>query len=206
MVYETELEKNYSIETLKFLCSYGGNILPRSNGELRCVGGVTRVLALERSVSYAELMVKLAEFCGYSVTLRCQLPNGDLETLISIKSDEDLANLIEEYNKICPNSNIRAVLSSRDSLKQISPPPSKNYSLSPTKCQPLAPKAVVHIYTRWPPHASNIHRKIGNACFYQPYCAPHRYNQSSITANPSVNFVVKEPFCTYVRSIVNIML
>ena len=37
-----------------------------------------------------ELMVKLGEFCGSSVNLRCQLPTGDLETLISITSDDRL--------------------------------------------------------------------------------------------------------------------
>ncbi|KAM1703297.1 hypothetical protein ACFX14_028422 [Malus domestica] len=29
--------------------------------------------------------------------MRCPLPNGDLETLISVKFDEDLVNIIEEY-------------------------------------------------------------------------------------------------------------
>lgn len=69
-------------------------------------------------------MVKLGEFCGFSVTLRCQLPNGDLETLISIKSDDDLANLFEEYDRASPNSKIRAILTPPASLKQVSPPPS----------------------------------------------------------------------------------
>ncbi|KAK1564752.1 hypothetical protein Q3G72_010793 [Acer saccharum] len=116
-------------ESLKFLCSYGGKILLRStDGNLRYVGGLTRVFSVERSVSYTELMVKLGEFCGYSVTLRCQLPNGDLETLISIKSDEDLANLIEEYDRAASGSKIRAILSPPASLKQISPPPSVDLS------------------------------------------------------------------------------
>ncbi|KAK3227908.1 hypothetical protein Dsin_007770 [Dipteronia sinensis] len=116
-------------ENLKFLCSYGGKILLRSSdGNLRYVGGLTRVFSVERSVSYTELMVKLGEFCGYSVTLRCQLPNGDLETLISIKSDEDLANLIEEYDRAASGSKIRAILSHPASLKQISPPPSVDFS------------------------------------------------------------------------------
>ena len=35
-------------------------------------------------------MVKLGEFCGSSVNLRCQLPTSDLETLISITSDDRL--------------------------------------------------------------------------------------------------------------------
>lgn len=69
-------------------------------------------------------MVKLVEFCGFSVTMRCQLPHGDLETLISIKSDEDLANIIEEYVRASSNQKIRAVLSPPKSLKQVSSPES----------------------------------------------------------------------------------
>ncbi|XP_059443705.1 protein PAL OF QUIRKY-like [Corylus avellana] len=129
------MESNRAAETIKFLCSYGGKILPRyTDGELRYVGGLTRVLAVDRSISFAELMVKLGEFCGYSVNLRCQLPSGDLETLISISSDEDLANLVEEYDRASSLMShplkIRAVLSPPTSLKKISPPPSMTPSVN----------------------------------------------------------------------------
>ncbi|PON96726.1 PB1 domain containing protein [Trema orientale] len=114
-----------STETLKFLCSYGGKILPRhGDGQLRYVGGLNRVLAVDRSVSFAELMVKLGQFCGFSVNLKCQLPDGDLETLVSIKSDEDFANLIEEYDRASATRRhlkIRAILSPRKPPKEISP-------------------------------------------------------------------------------------
>lgn len=40
--------------TIKFLCSYGGKILPRHpDGKLRYVGGETRVLAVDRSISFS---------------------------------------------------------------------------------------------------------------------------------------------------------
>ncbi|XP_021815104.1 uncharacterized protein LOC110757712 [Prunus avium] len=47
----------------------------KTDDNLRYVGGLTRVLAADASISFVELMVKLAEFCGYSVDLRCQLPD-----------------------------------------------------------------------------------------------------------------------------------
>lgn len=84
-------------------------------------------------------MVKLGEFCGFSVNLKCPLPDGELETLISITSDEDLASLIEEYDRVSATSSlplkIRAILSPPKSLKSVSPPPSTppsvvNFSLS----------------------------------------------------------------------------
>ncbi|XVE63915.1 hypothetical protein DITRI_Ditri07aG0059400 [Diplodiscus trichospermus] len=136
MMRQTESNKKSS-EAIKFLCSYGGKILPRSSdGKLRYIGGLTRVLSIDRSISFTELMVKLVEFCGYSVTLRCQLPNGDLDTLISIKSDDDLANVIEEYDEAALTSissapsKIRTILSPPKSLKHISPPLSNNSSVN----------------------------------------------------------------------------
>ena len=118
-----ESSNNKNTETIKFLCSYGGKILPcYTDGTLRYTRGLTRVLAVDRSISFTglcalpfsnsifvnsfgflwilinfflllvvtELMVKLGEFCGSSVNLWCQLPIGDLETLILITSDDRL--------------------------------------------------------------------------------------------------------------------
>ncbi|XP_026662356.1 uncharacterized protein LOC103711999 [Phoenix dactylifera] len=111
--------------TIKFLCSYGGKILPRyPDGKLRYVGGHTRVLAVDRSLPFSELQGKLGEMCGWgAVNLRCQLPTEDLDALVSVTSDEDLANLIEEYD-----------LASRDRLLPLKiraflfPPPTKTPS------------------------------------------------------------------------------
>ncbi|KAL1210052.1 Protein PAL OF QUIRKY [Cardamine amara subsp. amara] len=117
--------------TIKFLCSYGGKILPRyPDGKLRYNGGHTRVLAVPRSVSFSELASKMAEMCGggsTSVTIRCQLPTEDLDALVSITSDEDLANLIEEYDLVSTSSplKIRAFLNPPKSVagSRKSPPP-----------------------------------------------------------------------------------
>ncbi|XP_038893337.1 uncharacterized protein LOC120082160 isoform X1 [Benincasa hispida] len=41
--------------TIKFLCSYGGKILPRyPDGKLRYIGGETRVLAVDRSIPFSD--------------------------------------------------------------------------------------------------------------------------------------------------------
>ncbi|KAJ4842168.1 hypothetical protein Tsubulata_023917, partial [Turnera subulata] len=86
-------------------------ILPHFvDGKLRYVGGLTRVLALSSLTDWDSLMVKLGKFCGYSVELKYRLPNEDLERLISVKSEEELTNLIEEYDYVTPGSKIRVVL------------------------------------------------------------------------------------------------
>nr|GEU36069.1 hypothetical protein [Tanacetum cinerariifolium] len=115
--------------TIKFLCSYGGKILPRyPDGKLRYYGGETRVLAVDRSISFSDLLVKLGELSGTPVALRCQLPTEDLDALISITCDEDLANLIEEYG---PSTKIRAFLITLN--KKSSPPPSTAEMRSPLR-------------------------------------------------------------------------
>lgn len=54
MVMSIDCKTKTKPDTLKFLCSYSGKILPRSSdGVLRYVGGLTRVLAVDRSISYA---------------------------------------------------------------------------------------------------------------------------------------------------------
>ncbi|KAL2253933.1 uncharacterized protein LOC105179375 [Sesamum indicum] len=111
--------------TIKFLCSYGGKIVPRpTDGELRYVGGQTRVLSVDRSITFLELMVKFGELCGSSMDLKCKLPSEDLDVLISIKSEEELRSVIGEYDRVSPEAKIRAVLFPIKSAKKVSPPSS----------------------------------------------------------------------------------
>ncbi|KAK4257029.1 hypothetical protein QN277_006674 [Acacia crassicarpa] len=134
--------RNLERTPIKFLCSYGGKILPRAtDGKLRYVGGHTRVLAVDRSISFSELMAKLEELTGSSVMLRCPLPNGDLETLISITNDGDLAQIIEEYDRASSSLahplKIRAILSPPKSLKKISPTSSSPSSVDQSPSRSL---------------------------------------------------------------------
>lgn len=157
--------ESYPKNTIKFLFSYGGKILPRlTDGKLRYTGGHTRVLALPPPISFSELMVKLVELCGSSVTLKCPLPNGDLETLISITSDEDLKNIIEEYDRASSSLihplKIRAILSPPKSFKKLSPPPSS--SSSSTHSLPGSPHASVES----PPYvAVNRLNRLKGSCY-----------------------------------------
>ncbi|KAI9169814.1 hypothetical protein LWI28_018103 [Acer negundo] len=141
---------------IKFLCSYGGKILPRHpDGKLRYHGGETRVLAVDRSICFSELLLKLGELCGKQVSLRCQLPTEDLDALVSITSDEDLANLIEEYDRVAspPSSlKIRAFLSlpksKPSSKKPPLSPPSSSSSSSSSSSPSSSPKSSSNDSTR----------------------------------------------------------
>ncbi|XP_042519102.1 uncharacterized protein LOC122092863 [Macadamia integrifolia] len=84
---------------MKFLCSFGGKILPRpSDGKLRYVGGETRIITIRKNLSWEELVKKTSAICNQPHTIKYQLPGEDLDALISVSSDEDLQNMIEEYN------------------------------------------------------------------------------------------------------------
>ncbi|PIN14879.1 hypothetical protein CDL12_12492 [Handroanthus impetiginosus] len=114
-----------SSKTIKFLYSYGGRIVPRRpDGILRYVGGYTRVLAVDRSVTFSELMVKFGESCGSSMDLKCKLPTEDLDLLISIKSDDELKSVIDEYDRASPEAKIRALLFPIKPAKKVSVPSS----------------------------------------------------------------------------------
>lgn len=83
-------------------------------------------------------MVKFGELCGSSVILRCKLPKEDLDVLVTVTSDEELANVIEEYDRDDRTSSscskIRAVLSLPKGTKTTSPvssPPKSFTTVSP---------------------------------------------------------------------------
>ncbi|KAE8696765.1 putative cyclin-D6-1-like [Hibiscus syriacus] len=81
---------------VRFMCSFGGKILPRPHDNQLCyVGGIGNL-----SVKY-------------------QLPNEDLDALISVTTEEDLENMMDEYDRLAQNHNprlarIRVFLFSKD--------------------------------------------------------------------------------------------
>ncbi|KAK1373831.1 PB1 domain-containing protein [Heracleum sosnowskyi] len=122
--------------TIKFLYSYNGKIIPRpTDGLLRYSGGFTRVLSVDSSISFAELMIKLGELCGSSMSLKIKLPYEDLDLLVTITNDEELTSAINEYSLVSKatgkDMKIRGLLFPHQSLKKISPPSSPCTVFSP---------------------------------------------------------------------------
>lgn len=86
---------------VKFLCSFLGSILPRpQDGKLRYVGGETRIVSLPRDVNYEELMNRMRELYDGAVVLKYQQPDEDLDALVSVVNDDDVTNMMEEYEKL----------------------------------------------------------------------------------------------------------
>ncbi|KAJ1376670.1 PB1 domain [Sesbania bispinosa] len=95
---------------VRFMCSFGGKILPRPHdNQLRYVGGDTRIVAVNRSISFSALILKLSKLSGMSnITAKYQLPNEDLDALISVTTDEDVENMMDEYDRVAQNHNPRS--------------------------------------------------------------------------------------------------
>ncbi|KAM5587099.1 hypothetical protein ABKV19_005847 [Rosa sericea] len=95
--YSSSGVSDISSKKVKFLCSFGGKILPRpSDGKLRYVGGETRIIRITKDIVWQDLMQKLLAVYDQTHTIKYQLPGEDLDALVSVSSDEDLQNMMEE--------------------------------------------------------------------------------------------------------------
>lgn len=93
------------IPKLRLMCSYGGHIVPRPHDKsLSYIGGETRIVVIDRHTTLSTLTYRLSKTLQYntqqSFILKYQLPNEDLDSLISITTDEDLENMIDEYERL----------------------------------------------------------------------------------------------------------
>lgn len=83
------------------MCSSGGSILPRPHDhQLRYVGGDTRIVSVSRHISFSDLSSKLSRQFGVAMAIKYQLPSEDLDALVSVTSEEDLENMMEEYDRL----------------------------------------------------------------------------------------------------------
>ncbi|KAK1433232.1 hypothetical protein QVD17_10141 [Tagetes erecta] len=91
---------------IRLMCSYNGHIIPRPQTKSLCyAGGETRIVAVDRRTT-ASTITSLTHHLSRTLynnrpfTLKYQLPNEDLDSLISITTDEDLHNMLEEHDRI----------------------------------------------------------------------------------------------------------
>ena len=81
----------------KFFCSHGGKILPRpTDGQLKYVGGETRCISAPRGIPFQDVMKRLTYLIDEDMILKYQLVTEDLDALVSVKSDEDVAHMFDE--------------------------------------------------------------------------------------------------------------
>ncbi|KAL5571313.1 hypothetical protein UlMin_020910 [Ulmus minor] len=97
---------------LRMMCSFGGHIVHRPRTKSLCyVGGETRIVSINplTTTSLSSLTAHLSASLSLSTpfSLKYQLPNHELDSLISLLVDEDLLIMIDELQRLSPPSRIR---------------------------------------------------------------------------------------------------
>ncbi|XP_057969910.1 protein PAL OF QUIRKY-like [Malania oleifera] len=89
---------------LRLMCSHGGQIVPRPHDKaLSYAGGDTRIVAVDRrGATLSSLTSHLAAtlLLNRPFILKYQLPGHDLDSLVSVATDEDFENMLDEYDRI----------------------------------------------------------------------------------------------------------
>lgn len=81
-----------------------------NDGKLKYIGGTNKIMTVDKSITYTELIVKMWDICEPSMNLRCKLPMDDFYLLVKVTSDEDLNYVMEEYDRVGKDMKIRAIL------------------------------------------------------------------------------------------------
>ncbi|MED6172630.1 hypothetical protein PIB30_051807 [Stylosanthes scabra] len=90
----------------KFICSYGGKIQrdTHDHTKLSYVGGHTKILYIQRTmITFPTMLAKLAALFNAAdgdVSFKYQLPGEDFDSLISVTDDNDLENMMIEYDQL----------------------------------------------------------------------------------------------------------
>jgi len=104
-------KKNERNGKLRVMCRYGGSIVsPPQTKSPRYVGGDTRIVAIPSSAetSFASLVSHLTVTLkiSYPFKVKYQLPDQELDSLISVEADEDVQIMMEEHGYLSSESSI----------------------------------------------------------------------------------------------------
>ncbi|XP_065848443.1 protein PAL OF QUIRKY [Euphorbia lathyris] len=100
----------FACNKVRLMCSYGGHISSRPQTKsLYYAGGDTRLISIPdtTNLTLASLITHLSStlhFSNYPFNLKYQLPNHDLDSLISLSTDEDLLIMLDEHHRLSPSS------------------------------------------------------------------------------------------------------
>lgn len=89
---------------IKLMISYGGKITHRNHdNKLTYSGGDTKILTVDRHViSFTHLLSKLINLIELNnqsdIKVKYKLPGHDLDALVSVFDDDDVANMLYEYD------------------------------------------------------------------------------------------------------------
>ncbi|XLU70701.1 hypothetical protein S245_029754 [Arachis hypogaea] len=91
----------------KFLCSYGGEIKRFPNDtKISYVGGYNKILYVNRGIDFTAMLAELSALfdAAGNICFKYLLPNDELDALISVTGDNDLNNMMLEYDNLYRDS------------------------------------------------------------------------------------------------------
>ncbi|KAM7279736.1 hypothetical protein ACFE04_006870 [Oxalis oulophora] len=103
-------------QKIRLMCSYGGHIFPRPQTKtLHYLGGETRIISLPiptATASISDFISHIAAALRHNneddddqpFYLKYQLPHHELDSLISLSTDDDLNVMIDEHHKLLSQS------------------------------------------------------------------------------------------------------
>jgi len=88
---------------VKLMIRFGGKIELRRHDDQNYsyIGGDTKILTVDRSIKFSNLIEKLSAMTFSNVCLKYQQPGGELDSLISVFNDDDLDSMMFEYDCMC---------------------------------------------------------------------------------------------------------
>ncbi|XP_030473067.2 uncharacterized protein LOC115690741 [Syzygium oleosum] len=88
-------------KTVKLLCKFGGELLRSPDcGVLKYARGEMKIVRIRGDVSFSEFVQKMVDTCGQQVVVKYQLPDHDLDALISVTSHDDLDHMMNECERL----------------------------------------------------------------------------------------------------------
>ncbi|KAM0001962.1 putative PB1 domain-containing protein [Helianthus debilis subsp. tardiflorus] len=91
---------------LPLMCSYNGHITPCPHSNTLCYSvGETRIVAVDRRTTASTISafthhLSHTLYNNHPFHLKYQLPNEDLDSLVSVTTDEDLFNMLDGHDRI----------------------------------------------------------------------------------------------------------
>lgn len=94
---------SYTSSKVKLMVSFGGEIRPslQDDHHFWYIGGTTKIIMVDRNIKFSDLVEKLSSTMFADACFKYQLPGEDLNDLISVHNDDDLENMMVEYDRMC---------------------------------------------------------------------------------------------------------
>lgn len=92
-----------SVPKAKLLCNFGGELTSQL-GRVSYIGGKTRLVLVDRSVSFEGLrskMIQLSFIAPSCIEIKFQLPDETLDSrLVSVECDDDVVAMLSEFEAL----------------------------------------------------------------------------------------------------------